>query len=141
MAGESAVQLAAEYGMSRGAIARHRTAHLSLTAAQIGGEKNALAIISYAHDLYQRAGKVLDRAEEMLRDSDAGPRAVMAAAGSLREVRQSIELLARLVTSEPEAEDLSRNADLDALITQALSSVTLPALGPGPQVEDAVVLS
>jgi hypothetical protein len=128
MDGESPSALASEYGMSRGALQRHREKHLKLSAVAVSEARNAATIVGFAYDLYTRAGAVLDRAEAMLAQSDAGPRAVMAAAGSLREVRQSIELLARLVTTEPEADDLSRNADLDSQIAQALNALVLPAL-------------
>jgi hypothetical protein len=138
--GQSANSLAAEYGMSRSAIQRHQRLHLKVSAVATHEARNAATIVGYAYDLYQRAGKVLDRAEALLDGSDAGPRAVMAAAGSLREVRQSIELLARLVTTEAESDDLSRNVELDLRIGAALDALVLPALGSG-EVADAELVT
>lgn len=135
-------QIAASYGMSREAVRRHRNRHLSFSPQAASDAHNVKTIVGFAHDLFKRSTAVLDRAEEMLGSGDASSRSVQAAAASLREVRASIELLARLIVNEPDdAAAGSKDAALDASIGQALALITLPALGAGPAIVDAEVIS
>lgn len=137
--GEPDSAISADYGMARESVRRHRTRHLSFSAQAATDSQNVATIVGYANDLYTRALKVLDRAEEVLADDQASSRSVQAAAASLREVRSSIELLAKLIVNEP-APDASgsRSAALDLQIGEALAAITLPALGPGAdEIEDA----
>lgn len=127
--------------MSREAVRRHRNNHLRFSDQAKSEANNVATIVGYAHDLFKRSSLVLDRAEAMLAQDDASSRSVQAAAASLREVRASIELLAKLVVSgEATPEQTSRDAALDARIGQALELLTLPALGSGPEVVDAEVV-
>lgn len=139
MEGGSTVALATSSGLSRSSLDRHRANHLKVSPTAVSEAKNAFTIIGYAHKLYERAERVLDRAEAMLEGEDAGSRAVLAAAGSLREVRASIELLARLVVVEPETDNAARNAALDARITLELERLVLPEL-EASSIEDALIV-
>lgn len=141
--GESDGAISAAYGMSREAVRRHRNNHLRFSPEAATDSNNAATIIGFAHDLFRRAQGVLDRAEAMLADEEAGSRSVQAATASLREVRASIELLAKLVVvgDGTEPEKASRDAVLDSRIAQALDLLTLPALGSGPAIVDAEVVS
>lgn len=130
--GEPDSAISADYGMARESVRRHRTRHLSFSAQAATESRNVATIVGYASDLYERAVKVLDRAEEVLTSDESSSRSVQAAAASLREVRSAIELLAKLIVNEPAGDDRgTRSAELDTRISQALDLITLPALGPG----------
>lgn len=148
-AGESAPVVAERYALGRESVRRHRNNHLQVSTGAVNEAKNALTIIGYAHDLYERATKLLTRAEESIDTigsladvTDGTSRRIQAAAATLREVRASIELLARLVTTEPESTADSTNATLDSMILEQLSTMGLAALPPGTDADivDAVVL-
>jgi hypothetical protein len=140
--GESDGTIAGKYGMSREAVRRHRNNHLSFSPQAASEAHNVATIIGFATDLHARAMKVLERAEEMLESGDGNSRSVQAAAASLREVRASIELLAKLIVSSDQGADGGTdNAQLDAQIQQALSTLALPALAAGPEaIMDAEVI-
>lgn len=137
----STAALADEYGLSIGGLKRHKANHLRFSPSAADDSANALTIIGYANDLYRRAESLLQRAESMLKEKDSSARGVQAAAVSLREVRASIELLAKLVVSGEQVDPVqaSRDAELDAALSQAVASMVLPALGVG-DVVDAVVV-
>lgn len=142
--GDSDAAVGARFGLSRTSIARHRSNHLTFSKTQEVAANNVLTIVGYANDLHARAMGILARAEALLDAQGDSARGVQAAAASLREVRASIELLAKLVVdSGPEATP-DNNADLDRSIAEALSAITLPALPAGPalpsDVADAVVV-
>lgn len=130
--GEPDSAISADYGMARESVRRHRTRHLSFSAQAATESRNVATIVGYASDLYERACKVLDRAEEVLASDESSSRSVQAAAASLREVRSAIELLAKLIVNDPAPDDRgTANAALDGRIGEALAAITLPALGPG----------
>lgn len=133
--GDSAPVVAERYSLGRESVRRHRNNHLQVSTQAVNQANNAMTIVGYAHDLYQRALRVLDVAEQQLAaatGADSSPsRSVQAAAATLREVRSSIELLAKLVVTEPESQDESRNGALDARIEEALASIQMRALPPG----------
>lgn len=140
--GASDGQIAATYGMSREAVRRHRNNHLSFSPQAASDSHNVATIVGFAHDLFKRSNLVLERAETMLESDDASSRSVQAAAASLREVRASIELLAKLIVSgDQPAESSSKDAALDASIGQAIALLTLPALGSGPAIVDAEIVA
>lgn len=140
-AGEGAPVVAERYGLGRESVRRHRNNHLQVSTGQVNEAKNALTIVGYAHDLYERSKRVLDVAERQLGQEDSGSRSIQAAAASLREVRSNIELLARLVVTEPESKSDSTNDLLDSLILEQLQANTMAALEPGnPDISDADVI-
>lgn len=131
--------VAAAFGLAKASVNRHRNAHLKVSPQAVSEQKNAKTIIGYAVTLYERAEAVLDRAEELLADGDTGTRGVMAASASLREVRSSIELLARLVVTDTPDDGGSANAALDALLMEAVGKLTMAELPPGTTRPVAVV--
>lgn len=134
--GETYATIGAAYGLSSSAIDRHRANHLKLAPGLVSEARNALTIVGYASDLYDRATGLLDRAEAVLIQEDASAKSVQAAAASLREVRQSIELLSRLiVTAPPEAPD-----DGNSWLDEAIAAAVRPMLALGDGVEEAVVV-
>lgn len=137
-AGDSAPVVAERYALGRESVRRHRNNHLQVSTGAVNEAKNAMTIIGYAHDLYERATKLLTRAEasidgitEHTDTLDGTSRRIQAAAATLREVRASIELLARLVVAEPEQQGDSKNDTLDAMILEQLATMTLAELPPG----------
>lgn len=139
--GESLASIGDAYGLSSSAIDRHKANHLKVSAGLVSEAKNALTIVGYASDLHARATRVLDRAEQALAGADADSRSVQAAAASLREVRGSIELLAKLVVSTPPEAEPQANSWLDAALTEAVSALVMAELPPGSdQVTDAVIV-
>lgn len=138
---ESNPTIAARYSLVAESVRRHRNNHLQVTTAQVNEAHNARTIVGYAHELYVRASKLLDRAESSVATSDEPARSIQAAAATLREVRSSIELLARLVVTEPESKSDSTNDLLDSLILEQLQANTMAALEPGnPDISDADVI-
>lgn len=136
----SAYAIAAANSLNRESVRRHLNNHLQASTGAINETKNALTIIAMANELFERASGVLTTAEQALATSDGNPRAIQAASGSLREVRQSIELLAKLVVVEPEPESASTNALLDSMILARLQEMELPELPAGAEIQDAVIL-
>lgn len=134
--GEPDTQVAARYGLNRESVRQHRIRHLQVSTEHAQDRANALTVVGFASDLYNRACKILDAAEGML-DAE-GTKGVQAAAASLREVRQSIELLSRLITTEPEAAG-STDADLDALIMAQVVQIQTPLALPA-SIDDAEVV-
>jgi hypothetical protein len=131
--------VAGQYGLNREAVRRHRINHLGFSTKAASESHNARTIIRFASELYERSLGVLKQAEATLVDSEGSPRAVQAASASLREVRQSIELLARLVVSEPDpTEGASKNAALDLQIAEAIARLEPPALPAGPQLPGGI---
>lgn len=131
--------VAGEYGLNREAVRRHRINHLGFSQQAASESHNARTIIRFASELYERSLGVLKQAEATLVDSEGSPRAVQAASASLREVRQSIELLARLVVNEPDpTEGASKNAALDLQIAEALSQLRPPELPAGAALASSV---
>lgn len=148
-AGDSAPVVAERYALGRESVRRHRNNHLQVSTGAVNEAKNALTIVGYAHDLYTRAVKLLDRAEGSIDGINAtgseldGPsRRLQAASAMLREVRQSIELLARLVTTEPESSSDSTNDLLDSMLLEALTANRLAELPAGTDqgISDAELL-
>lgn len=147
-AGEGAPVVAERYGLGRESVRRHRNNHLQVSTGQVNEAKNALTIVGYAHDLYTRATRLLTRAEDSIDTigsladmTDGTSRRIQAAAATLREVRASIELLARLVVTEPESKSDSTNDLLDSLIHEQLQANTMAALEPGnPDIVDATII-
>jgi hypothetical protein len=142
--GASPSKVAAAYGLAHSSVDRHKRNHLKVSSVAVSEAANARVVIGYAHKLYERSVAVLDRAEAILASPKAGPGSVQAAASSVREVRGSIELLAKLVvTDEPTRED-TQNAWLDAQLTEAVQRMTMPELPPGEAltsgVDDAVIV-
>lgn len=130
--------MAERYALGRESVRRHRNNHLQVSTGAVNEAKNALTIIGYAHDLYERATKLLSRAEESIDTigsladvTDGTSRRIQAAAATLREVRASIELLARLVVTEPEHAADSTNDLLDSMILEQLATMTLAELPAG----------
>lgn len=139
---DSNATVATRYGLVTESVRRHRNNHLQVTVDQVNDAQNALTVIGYAHDLFKRSNGVLDRAEQGLEASEGDPRSIQAAAASLREVRQSIELLARLVVTEPESHEQSTNDTLDAMIMEQLLANRLAELpaGTDQDIADAELL-
>ncbi len=127
----SLAQAAEGYDLTRAAMDRHRRNHLKLSAELAHEARNALTVVGFASDLHKRAVAILDRAEAVLSAEDASARSVQAAAASLREVRGSIELLARLVVTAPPEPEPAGNSWLDAALTEAVAALAPPALPPG----------
>lgn len=137
-------EIAQRYGLTKSSLDRHKANHLKVSTQALNEQRNALTIIGYAHTLYERACAVLDRAEALLRDEDGGARSVQAASASLREVRGSIELLARLVVATPDEPPATENSWIDQAIAQELAAMRPPELPAGAAlpsgVEDAVLV-
>lgn len=135
----SQAQISESYGVSTSSIDRHKANHLKVSPGLVSEAKNALTIVGYAQDLYERACTVLSRAESLLLQEDNGARGVQAAAASLREVRGSIELLARLVVATPDAPPESTNSWIDQAIAQELAAMRPPELPASALALDAGV--
>ena len=131
--------IADKYGLSTSAIDRHKANHLKVSLQAVSESANARTIVGYAADLYDRATRVLDRAESVLASEENGSRGVQAAAASLREVRGSIELLAKLVVTAPEAPPDRVNSWIDDAIAQELATMRPPELPAGAALPSDVV--
>lgn len=123
--------VADKYGLSTSSLDRHKANHLKVSLQAVSESANARTIVGYASDLYDRAARILDRAEQLLATEDGGTRGVQAAAASLREVRGSIELLAKLVVSAPEAPPDRVNSWIDEAIALELATMRPPELPAG----------
>ena len=133
--------LATAYGLSRPGLQRHLANHLKVSLQALAESNNLLTIVKFATSLYDRCVSLADRIELMLDTEGMTPRSAQAAASSLREIRQAIELLSRLVTTETDhSEDEARNNALDTLILEQLAGMNLPELPAGSEIQDAVLL-
>lgn len=134
--------LASAYGLSRAGLQRHQANHLKVSVQALAESNNLLTIVKWAVDLRERANALCTRAETMLEEEGTTPKGLQATASSLRELRQIIELLSRLVTTEPDKSEAdSRNDALDAMIEAQLAVMGLPELPPGNQdIPDADII-
>lgn len=133
--------LANAYGLSRAGLQRHQANHLRVSVQALAEANNLLTIVKFATDLYDRCVALVKRVETMLDDEGMTPRSAQASASSLRELRQAIELLSRLVTTESDhSEDERMNSTLDSLILEQLAGMNLPELPPGSDIPDAELL-
>lgn len=137
--GSSPSAIADAYALAHSSVDRHKKNHLKLSSVAASERANALTIVKYAHQLYERSVGILDRAEAVLASSGADSRSVQAAASSVREVRQAIELLAKLVVTEDERTDETQNAWLDAQLTEYVQAMAMPELPAGAALESDVV--
>lgn len=138
--GETLATIGDAYGVSTSSLDRHKANHLKVSAGLVSEAKNALTIVAYASDLYERATRVADRAERYLENvesDDVTSRSVQAAASALRELRGSIEVLARLVVSAPPEVEPQANSWLDQALTEAVQSLVMAELPAGTQGEIA----
>jgi hypothetical protein len=132
-------QVGERYGLTSSGLDRHKANHLKVSAGLVSEARNAMTIVGYANDLYERANGILARAEQLLAGSDSDARSVQAAAASLREVRGSIELLARLVVTAPPEIEPQANSWLDDALTQAVQGLVMAELPPGEAAPGQVV--
>lgn len=98
-AGQSARALAARYGLGRDAIGRHAARCVVEAVAAARVERDQVAGASTqarVEALAQRAGDLLAAAEARALGPDASARDFTAAAAALRELRSTVELLAKL---------------------------------------------
>jgi len=131
--------VAERYGLTTAAVNRHKHNHLTVSSALVSEQKNALQIVAYASDLYDRAAGILKRAEALLAE-DADSRSVQAAASAVRELRQTIELLAKLVVAAPQQDKGEENSWLDAAIAERLAELSPPELPAGHRAVEADVV-
>jgi hypothetical protein len=140
--GASPTHVAVKYQLVPQSVTRHCKNHLTFSSQAAAERQNALTIIKYATELYERASTILAAAERVLAsaegDAQAAPRSIQAAAATLREVRASIELLSKLVTTEEDERADEGNALLDARIAAALDALAMPELGAGPALASGV---
>ncbi len=122
---------AKRYGISIDAVYRHFGDHLPATLAKASGAKE----IARGDVLLGKVQNLLDAAEEILTSSKAAEDYKIAL-GAIRESRETMALLARLVGEMPS--DLSVSVSV-APEWLALRSVLLAALDPYPQARLAVV--
>lgn len=118
--------LAERYDLTKDALARHRRAHLSpaIKATQAEREaKGAATAADRVEALYLRAERVLEAAE------DAGAASVSLQA--IRELRQCVELLAR-ITGELDERPVTVNV-LTSPEWLQIRGVLLSALEPHPE--------
>jgi hypothetical protein len=120
------------YGIGRDALRRHRDSHLPGLLRDFEGEAEALRgrqLHHQAQDLYKRALANLAEAEQgMLTINAAGQterkRSARAVASAIREVRATLELLARLAVVAPTGAELVEGGrivgELDAAVDRAL---------------------
>lgn len=134
----SQADIAQRYGLSTSAIDRHVANHLKVSAEAMADAANARTIIGYASQLYDRANQVLDRALLVLETSEDDARSVQAAAASIREVRGSIELLAKLVVTAPEERYETADAWIDSAIRLELEAMRPPELPRGRDDDDVI---
>ena len=133
--------LATAYGLSRPGLQRHLANHLKVSLQALAESNNLLTIVKFATSLYDRCVSLADRIELMLDTEGMTPRSAQAAASSLREIRQAIELLSRLVTSETDhSEDEARNDRLDAALWLQVERMSMPELPPGGGIDDADII-
>lgn len=114
--------IARAHGLSRPAVSRHKVNHLSkaLTRANdLAATLNAGTILTEAIHVHERAKALLDRAETCL---ESGPKGITATAAALREVRSTVELLARMAVAMGQDADEATvdRTDLDSQIANAL---------------------
>lgn len=125
VSGEAFRPIAARYGLSTGALVRHRTDHIpvALVQAQEAGEvARADDLLAAVRDLQERTLAILSSAEE--EDDHA------LALRAIGEARKNLELLARLVG------DLDDRPQVAILVSPewvALRSQIMRALAPFPE--------
>lgn len=133
--------LATAYGLSRAGLQRHQAKHLRVSIQALAESNNLLTLVKWATNLFERADAAVGMAETMLKEEGTTPRGLQALSGSLREVRQAIELLMRMVTTETDSTEEQRTNDaLDALIFEQVQRLGLPELPPGSDIPDAELL-
>ncbi len=133
--GETLAAIGQAYGLTSSALDRHKRNHLRVASSLVSEARNALTIVQYAADLYERATNLLTRAEAGL---DGSPRSVQAAVAAVREVRGTIDQLARLVVTAPPEAPEAGNSWLDEAITQAVQAMAPAALPSGRALEPDV---
>lgn len=131
--GTSMTQLATTYELSKDAIRRHRTAHLSpalrkvVEARQTGGSIKA---IDRLEDLYDRASALLERAEEKGSTRDG-----VAAIGQLRGIVETLAKITGELDERPTVQVLNIATSTEWLATR---SALFEALRPYPDAAQAV---
>ena len=131
--GTSMTQLATTYELSKDAVRRHRTAHLSpalrkvVEARQSGGSVKA---IDRLEELYTRASALLDRAEEKGSTRDG-----VAAIGQLRGIVETLAKLTGELDERPQIAVINVATSAEWLATR---SALFDALRPYPDAAQAV---
>lgn len=98
VAGVSLRNIAAQYGLSLSAVARHRREHVAADLERAGLDR-AEALAGHLRELYTRAVEILDQAEA------AGD--LRTALAAIAQARASLEAVARLLV----ADDLERRIE------------------------------
>jgi hypothetical protein len=126
-------KLVAAHGITKSALSRHRQRHLSPALARLQAQARPLeeqyrSSFSRIEDLYTRASRILDLAE--------GRGAASTSLAAIRELRQIVELLARVTGELDERPVVNLIASPDWL---ALRGALLEELGAYPEVRARVV--
>ena len=125
--------IAAEFGMSRDSVRRHRDRHLSSALKAVATRRETAGVVKAsdrAEELYVKARSILDSAEE------AGQGSLALAA--IKELRATVELLAKLsgeLDERPQVNVVNVQASPEWLAIQAQM---LSALAPYPEARVAV---
>ena len=127
------VEIAKEYGLSLGAINRHRKKHLPAAAARSG------KAVVVADGLMDRLAELNSKAEDVYQRSLA-LKNYTAAIGAVRELRGLTELYAK-ITGELQAQTVNFNNITISPEWVSLRSAILNALAPYPDAHRAVVLA
>lgn len=130
VAGRSYRDVARQWSLSKDSVARHHRAHVSPALVRVVERKEAhraergpAAALARLEDLYQRAVRVLERAEA------AGQTAQVL--GAVREARGLVEVIAKITGELREAPAVAVNV-LAAPEIAALTTVLMRALAPYP---------
>lgn len=132
VAGVPYSRLVAAHGVKKSALGRHRERHLSPALAQLRSAGRPLdeqyrSALSRIEDLYVRAGRILDVAESK--------GAASTSLAAIRELRQIVELLARVTGELDERPVVNLITSPDWL---ALRGVLLEELAAFPEVRARV---
>jgi len=125
--------LARRIGVSRDALRRHRDQHLSPALAKVAIERYGADSAEQAFDsVTLRVESLLDRLEVLLAIAE-DRKSLVGGANIAREIRQSLELVARL---RGELNDKPQNVTVNVLSTPEFTGVVtklIAALGPWPE--------
>ncbi len=115
--------ITAQYGLTKSSIHRHRESHLKADLEKATESQQIMRgsdLLAHAHKLYDRATSLLDKAEKSKNIRDA--------VAAMREVREALELLGRLLGSfDGEAAKIDARTQVVALVG-GLSTDELRAL-------------
>ena len=124
-------ELVKRYGVSLGALSRHKAEHLPRELAKA---KEAMEAAG-ADTLLEQIEALKGRAERILSKAEKKPKTWYVALGAIREMRQTLELLARITGELDERMQVNILASPQWL---AIQGVIVAALVPFPEAAAAV---